>query len=83
MPILETAIARFRHYDDLKEELKKTKTELADRKEIDKAKGLLMDKKRISEPEAYQLLRNTAMTQNKRLIDIARSINSTAELLFG
>jgi len=80
-PILETAIARFNHCQKIKDELLQTKTELSDRKDIDKAKGILMDRKQLSEADAYKLLRKTAMQQNIKLVEIARNINSTADLL--
>jgi response regulator NasT len=81
-PILETAIARFNHMHRLQSELQQVKTELADRKEIERAKGILMEKKQLSEADAYKLLRRTAMQQNRKLIDIARNIVSASELLF-
>ncbi|MGD2119343.1 MAG: ANTAR domain-containing protein [Chromatiales bacterium] len=81
-PILETAISRFNHYRRLQQELQQARTELADRKEIERAKGILMEKKQLSEADAYQLLRRTAMQQNRKLVDIARNIVSASELLF-
>lgn len=79
--ILEAAIARFNHFQAIQHELDETKTELANRKAIDKAKGHLMKHKNISENDAYKLLRETAMQQKKKIIDIANSINSTINLL--
>ena len=81
-PILETAVARFNHYQQLQQELQQARTELADRKEIERAKGILMEKKQLSEADAYRLLRRTAMQQNRKLVDIARNIVSASELLF-
>lgn len=80
-PILETAIARFHAFARLRAELDATKTALAERKTIDRAKGVLMRAKGLSEEEAYALLRKTAMDQNKKIADIAASIVTTAELL--
>lgn len=81
MPIVEVAVARFREFQALKQELDDTRTQLADRKAIDKAKGLLMQKKGMSENEAYQFLRKTAMSRNARLGDVARMLVSLEDLL--
>lgn len=80
-PVLDTAIARFHAVDRLRKELKATQDALAERKTIDRAKGLLMRARGLSEEEAYALLRKTAMNQGKRLSDVAESLLSAAELL--
>lgn len=79
--ILETAIVRFKAFERLKRELDDAKTELADRKIVDKAKGILMKTRGLSEPDAYALLRKTAMNQNRRIADIAESLVVAAGLL--
>lgn len=76
MPIVEVAVARFAAFQSLKRELDDTKNELADRKIIEKAKGLLMRKKQMSEDQAYQFLRKTAMNHNTRLVEVARMLIS-------
>lgn len=81
MPIVEVAVARFREFQALKHELDSARTQLADRKDIDKAKGLLMQKKGMSEDQAYQFLRKTAMSRNARLGDVARMLLSLEDLL--
>ena len=81
MPIVEVAIARFREFQALRKELDDTKSKLADRKVIEKAKGLIMARKGLDEDGAYQLLRKNAMSQNKRLIDVARVLVSVEDLL--
>jgi len=81
MPIVEVAIARFREFQALRKELDDTKSKLADRKIIEKAKGLIMARKGLDEDGAYQLLRKNAMSQNKRLIDMARILVSVEDLL--
>ncbi len=83
MPIVEVAVARFREFQNLRQELESTKTQLADRKIIDKAKGLLMQKKNMSEDQAYQFLRKTAMSRNLKLIEVARVLISLEESLTG
>jgi response regulator NasT len=80
-PILDAAIERFRHFSDLSRELAETRAELTERKVVDKAKGILMKQRGMSEDEAYKAMRNLAMNSNKRLVDIAESIVSAASLL--
>lgn len=79
-PIMEVAIARFREFQALKDELVKTKTDLADRKVIDKAKGLIMTQRKCSEDDAYKALRKLAMDRNERLADVASSVLEVAKL---
>ncbi|WP_043878845.1 ANTAR domain-containing response regulator [Azorhizobium caulinodans] len=80
-PIVETTISRFRAFARLKAELEEAKSQLEERKTVDRAKGLLMKMKGISEEDAYSLLRRTAMNEKKRIADIAQSIITAAELL--
>jgi len=81
LPILRTAIARFRQYQSMQNHIKELKTSLADRKIIDRAKGLIMEQRNCSEDEAYRLLRTSAMNQNMRLAQLAHNIMATASLL--
>jgi response regulator NasT len=81
MPIVEVAVARFREFQSLRQELEDAKTQLADRKIIDKAKGLLMQKKSMSEDQAYQFLRKTAMSRNLKLIEVARVLTALGDTL--
>jgi response regulator NasT len=74
MPIVEVAMARFREFEVLRQELQETKNLLADRKVIDKAKGVLMQRKGLSEDAAYQLLRKAAMDRNMRVAEVARTL---------
>lgn len=80
-PIMDVAIARFREFHALKEELQRTKTDLADRKDIEKAKGIIMQQRKCDESEAYSALRKMAMDTNKKLGEIARSVIEVANLL--
>ncbi|WP_029005327.1 ANTAR domain-containing response regulator [Azorhizobium doebereinerae] len=80
-PIVETTISRFRAFARLKAELEEAKSQLEERKLVDRAKGILIKLKGISEEEAYSLLRRTAMNEKKRIVDIAQSIITAAELL--
>lgn len=79
MPIVEVAMARFREFEALRRELEETRNQLADRKLIDKAKGILMARKGLSEAAAYQLLRKTAMDRNMRVVDVAQTLLSLEE----
>ncbi|MBB5514183.1 response regulator NasT [Rubricella aquisinus] len=80
-PVLDMAIARFHEVDRLRKELRATQTALSERKTIDRAKGLLMSARGLSEEEAYALLRKTAMDKGKRVSDVAEALISAAELL--
>jgi response regulator NasT len=75
------SIARYRAFARLKEDLARARSELEERKVIDRAKGILMQRRGIGEPEAYALLRRTAMNENRRIIDVAQSIITASELL--
>ena len=80
-PILDMAVLRFNAYSRLKAELDEARGALEDRKIIDRAKAILMRQRNLSEPEAYTLLRTTAMNQNRRIVDIAQSLITAAGLL--
>lgn len=79
--LMDVAIARFREYQALKDELTQAKTSLEERKIIDRAKGILMKHKSCDEEEAYQLLRKSAMQSNQRLVEVARNLIASVELL--
>ena len=80
-PIMDTAISRFAAFERLRRELLDTRSQLADRKSIERAKGILMRSRGIGENEAYQLLRRTAMNQNRRIAQVAESLIVAAGLL--
>ncbi|HLX17986.1 MAG TPA: ANTAR domain-containing protein [Bradyrhizobium sp.] len=80
-PILDLCISRFNAFSRLQDELDRTKSALEDRKVIDRAKGILMKAKGLSEEEAYVLLRSTAMREKKKIGEIAQSILTASELL--
>ena len=80
-PIVEMAINRFHAVARLRAELAATKEALAERKTIDRAKGLLMKARGLSEEEAYALLRRTAMEKGRRIPEIAQSLLDAADLL--
>lgn len=80
-PILDAAIARFHMVSRMRAELTATKAALAERKTIDRAKGLLMKAKGLSEEEAYARLRRAAMDQGKRLVEVAQALVTASDLL--
>lgn len=80
-PILDMAISRFNAFSRLTRELEQARGELEDRKIIDQAKGILMKTRGLAEADAYALLRSTAMNQNRRIVDIAQSLVTAADLL--
>ena len=79
--VLETAIARFQIMRQMQSELDAAKRALGDRKTIDRAKGILMRQRALSEDQAYQLLRKTAMDQGRKVIDVAQALVTAADLL--
>jgi len=79
--VMDAAVARFKELQRLKEELSETRLKLDERKNIDRAKGLLMRKRRLDENEAYRLLQKMAMKQNKRIGEIAKNILAMADLI--
>jgi two-component system, response regulator / RNA-binding antiterminator len=80
-PVIEVAIARFQEFQGMRRELENAKLKLADRRDVEKAKGLLMKRKGVDENAAYELLRKMAMDRNIRLGEVARSLLAAAELL--
>jgi response regulator NasT len=75
------AISRFRAFERLRTELDETRQQLVDRKLIDRAKGILMKQRAISEEQAYALLRKAARDGNLRVAEVAQSVLTAAELL--
>jgi two-component system, response regulator / RNA-binding antiterminator len=78
--ILDLCISRFNAFSRLQTELEQTKNALEDRKVIDRAKGILMKRKNMSESDAYDLLRRTAMNENKKIAEIAQSVITASEM---
>ena len=80
-PILDMAISRFNAFARMAHELQEARTELESRKLIDRAKGILMTTRGLSEADAYALLRKTAMNQNRKISEIAESLITASGLL--
>ena len=79
--IIESAVARFHEFQALQQELEKTKTNLAERKVIERAKELVAQQRGCNESQAYQILRKMAMNRRKRLAEISKDVLSVADVL--
>jgi two-component system, response regulator / RNA-binding antiterminator len=79
--ILDTAVSRFNLFNRMQGELERAHQALEERKLIERAKGILMKERKMSESEAYALLRGTAMSENRRLVEVAQSVVMAAKLL--
>ena len=79
--VLDVALARFRREQKLLDELEGTRQKLAERKTVDRAKGLLMTRYRLTEDQAYQRLRSMAMNKNLKLAEIAQRLIDVEDLL--
>ena len=80
-PVLDAAISRFSVFKRMRTELETTKRALEERKVIDRAKGILMKSKGLSEEDAYAMLRKTAMDRGRRVSDVAEALVTAAGLL--
>src|SRR6476646_1542337 len=78
--ILDLCISRFNAFSRLQNELDRTRSALEERKVIDRAKGILMKAKNLTEETAYAMLRKTAMNENKKIAEVAQSVITAAEL---
>lgn len=79
--LVEIAIARFEENQALRSELDQAKTTLAERKIIERAKGILMQRRKCDEQQAYGLLRKIAMDRNEKIVEVAHQVIGAAELL--
>ena len=82
-PILDLAIRRFNAFNKMQTELDEARSALADRKTIDRAKMLLMSSRNLTEPDAYALLRSTAMNQGRKIVEVAEALITAHSLLGG
>jgi response regulator NasT len=80
-PILDVAVARFEQDRALRAELRDTQERLAERKLVERAKGIVMKQKNVSEEEAYRVMRKLAMDRNRKLLEIAQQIIDVSELM--
>jgi response regulator NasT len=80
-PVLELAVRRFNAFARMQAELVEARTALAERKTIDRAKAILMENRKLTEPEAYALLRTTAMNQGRRIAEVCEALITASSLL--
>ncbi|TAL15161.1 MAG: ANTAR domain-containing protein [Aquabacterium sp.] len=80
-PVIDVAMARFQHEEKMRRDLADARTQLEERKVIDRAKGLLMTRQGCTEQEAYSRLRKTAMDKGLRLVDVAQRLLDVADVL--
>ncbi|SEM36052.1 response regulator receiver and ANTAR domain protein [Halomonas caseinilytica] len=79
--VMEVAIARFESFQSMRRELDQARTQLAERKRIERAKGLLMKHQDCDEPQAYRMLRKLAMDRGQRIGDVANNVIDILEQL--
>jgi two-component system, response regulator / RNA-binding antiterminator len=79
--VLDVALARFQHEEGMRRELADARSQLSERKTIDRAKGILMARQRLTEEEAYARLRKTAMDKGLKVADVAQRILDVSDLL--
>ena len=80
-PIVDVALARFEETRTLRQELDQARSNLSERKLIERAKGIVMKLRRVDEQEAYSMLRTMAMERNQRLAVTAENVITMAKLL--
>jgi response regulator NasT len=80
-PIIDVACARFEEFQRLRGELAQARASLSERKLVERAKGILMQRRGLTEEAAYAALRSMAMDRKARLADVARSVIEAADLL--
>jgi response regulator NasT len=82
-PVLDVAMSRFQVMQQLRADLAKAQADLAARKSIDRAKGLLMRERKLDEETAYNLLRKLAMDSGRPIAAVADDLVAYAEVLKG
>ncbi|WP_198969573.1 nitrate regulatory protein [Xylophilus sp. ASV27] len=79
--VLELVQEQSRRLQAMGDELATARAALNERKLVERAKGVLMAHRQLSEEDAYKLLRQTAMSQSRRLVDVAEAVLSMADFL--
>lgn len=80
-PVLDVAMARFQVEESMRQQLADARSQLSDRKVVERAKGLLMKRQGLSEEEAYARLRKTAMDKGLKLAELAQRMIDAVDLL--
>ena len=78
--VLDTAVSRYKAFSKLRDELERAKAALDERKLVERAKGILMKERGMTEEAAYALLRKAAMNENRRITEVAQSIVTASRL---
>lgn len=78
--VLDMAVSRFNAFNKLRDELDRARAALDERKLVERAKGILMKEKGLTEESAYTLLRKAAMNENRRITEVAQSVVTAAKL---
>ena len=81
LPAIYLAERRFEHFQELVEKIDKLETRLADRKIIEKAKGIVMQARDLTEPEAHRLVQSTATKNRQKLVELARHVCEAGDIL--
>lgn len=79
-PIVELAVSRFEAYSELEQRATDAETRLAERKTVERAKSLLMNKRNLAEPDAYDAIRRMARDKGKRMVEVAESLLTAQEM---
>lgn len=82
-PLIRVASARFEEYRNLRQERDEAQRKLADRAQVERAKGILMQSRQLGEAEAHAMLRRMAMERGRSLGEVAAQIIAAADLLLG
>jgi len=80
LPAIELAISHFQEFVALQKENENLKKTLEARKVIERAKGILMKRQRLSEPEAFSLIQRKSMDMRKPMVEIAEAIILSQEI---
>ncbi len=78
-PLIDNALLQFSSMQRLRQELQQTQSRLADRKQIERAKGLLMKKHQCDEEQAYSALRKLSMNRAQNMGEVARELLGVLE----
>lgn len=79
--ILDTAVSRFNAFSELRAELERARLALSERKVVERAKGILMREKGLTEEAAYGAMRKAAMNEGRRMAEIAQAVVTATALL--
>ncbi len=81
LPAIMLATSRFAEFQLLRREIDDLKEALETRKIVEQAKGILMQRRRLSEADAFRLMQKQSQNENKKLVEIARAIITADKML--